>query len=318
MDISVIIPVYNSSATLEQLAERLNTVLTNMQLRYELIFVDDDSADQSWTVLQQLQHNHPDTITAVQLMRNFGQHNAIMCGLRLAQGKYVVTLDDDLQNPPEEIPKLYKEIENKKLDLVYGFAKLKQHSAWRNLGTKLIRSFYKIVFKNGAVITSFRIIKMELVQSIFSYDLNFTQIDGLLAWNSQRIGNVIVEHHTRATGSSGYSISKLVILSLNLFTNFSLLPLQLLSALGIASAVFGFTAGSYYILSALIFGNIVPGYASTITAILTLGGMQLLALGMIGEYIGRLHMNVNRKPQYTVRQITGPSDDARDSSNSPQ
>ena len=302
--VSVVVPVFNSASSLPRLLDRLESTFSKMELKhYELIFIEDGSSDDSWTVLQSLQKGRADKITAIQLMRNFGQHNAIMCGLKYAKGKYIVTIDDDLQNPPEEIEKLINYISENELDLVYGEPRIKKHSSWRNLGSQIIRSFYHLVFRNKVNPTSFRIIRRELVDCIFSYDLNFTYIDGLLAWNTKRIGSVPVEHNPRQEGKSGYSLRRLLILSLNLFTNFSLLPLQVVSFLGIASATFGFAAGTYYLLSALVFGSIVPGYASTITAILILGGMQLLALGMIGEYIGRLHLNVNRKPQYSIRNI---------------
>lgn len=236
-------------------------------------------------------------------MRNFGQHNALMCAFRHARGDFVVTMDDDLQNPPEEILKLIGAIRDSNLDLVYGTYAEKKHEAWRNIGSRLANAFYRVVFKSNHTVTAFRIIRRELLESIFPYDLNFTYIDGLLAWNTQRIGEVRVEHHARASGRSGYSWGKLLALALNLFTNFSLLPLQIVSALGFTVACGGFLGAIYYLLRYLFIGIPVPGYASTIVAVLSLGGAQLLSLGIIGEYLGRLHLNVNRKPQYVERCV---------------
>jgi len=283
--------------------ERLHTVLSGTNWKYEIIFVDDESHDNSWQLLCELQAKHPKTITAIQLMRNYGQHNALMAGFRQAKGELVVTMDDDLQNPPEEIPKLLKAITENNYDLVYGIYSSKKHEKWRNVGTLLVLTFYRIVFKANVAVTSFRVIRRNLLESIFTYNLNYTYIDGLLAWNTRRIGSAEVDHLPRRDGVSGYSLSKLLLLSLNLFTNFSILPLQIVSVIGLSTAVFGFLVGAYYLLLGLLSDITVPGYASTITSIMLLGGIQLIALGIIGEYVGRLHINVNRKPQYTIRQI---------------
>jgi undecaprenyl-phosphate 4-deoxy-4-formamido-L-arabinose transferase len=228
-----------------------------------------------------------------------------MCGLRHAQGEYVITMDDDLQNPPEELPKLLAAIQAKGLDLVYGSYQSKEHRRWRNLGSALVNGFYRLVFKSGVTVTSFRIIRRQVLDSIFSYSLNYTFIDGLLAWNTQRIGQTPVEHHPRRAGRSGYSLSKLAVLALNLFTNFSLVPLQWISVCGLLSAGLGLLTSAYYLIQYLLARIELPGYASLITAILVLGGLQLTALGIMAEYLGRLHLNVNRKPQYVERQVVG-------------
>jgi undecaprenyl-phosphate 4-deoxy-4-formamido-L-arabinose transferase len=212
-------------------------------------------------------------------------------------------MDDDLQTPPEEIPKLLERIKKGGDDLVYGQYESKRHQRWRNVGSALVSSFYRIVFRSRIRVTSFRIMRYELVQHVLSYDLNFTYLDGLLAWNTEKIGAVSVAHHARRQGRSGYSLAKLFFLAMNLFTNFSLLPLQLVSAAGLLLAMFGFLLGSYYLVLTFMGEVEVPGYASTIVSIFILGGTQLLALGVMGEYLGRLHLNVNRKPQYSVRTV---------------
>ena len=303
MDLSIVIPVYRSAQTLESLVDRLLPVLEQLDRSYEIVFVDDGSPDNSWAKLQQLQARYPDRIVAIQLMRNYGQHNALMCGFRHSQGDFVITMDDDLQNPPEEIARILAEIERKDLDLVYGNYDQKKHGSCRNLGSWLVNRFYRAVFHSNVTVTSFRAIRRPLLESIFNYNLTFTFLDGLLAWNTQRIGSIKVDHHPRQAGRSGYSISKLLVLALNLFTNFSLLPLQLVSLLGVVTAIGGFALGAFFLAQALFSDVVVPGYASTIVAVLMLGGMQLLALGVIGEYLGRLHLNVNGKPQYCERRI---------------
>jgi undecaprenyl-phosphate 4-deoxy-4-formamido-L-arabinose transferase len=308
LNVSVVIPVYRGEATVRELVERLLALLEHIADSHEIILVDDASPDGSWKVLEDLREEHPDRVVAIQLMRTSGQHNALMCGLRHARAKYVITMDDDLQHPPEEIPKLLAAIESSGNDVIYGAPDARKHRRWRNVGSTVVTAFYRLVFKTKVQPSPFRIMRREVVEAILSYNLNYTFIDGLLAWNTQRIGQVTVEHRPRANGRSGYTLGKLVLLALNLFTNFSLLPLQVVSALGTLASLGGFALACYY-LAQYMFASIgVPGYASTIVAILVLGGLQLLALGILGEYVGRLHLNVNRKPQYTVRHLLGPPD----------
>lgn len=303
LDLSVVIPAYRSAGTLALLNERLVATLDSLQLTYELVYVDDGSPDESWQVLQELHRAHPHRITAIQLNRNFGQHNALMCGFRHCRGRYVITMDDDLQNPPSEIPKLLASIRSRGLDVVYGNPDHKSHQTWRNLGSRLINFFYRSVFRNAITVSSFRIIDNRVLSSMFSYDLNFTFVDGLLAWNTTRIGSIEVAHHSRERGRSGYSLGKLMTLAFNLFTNFSLWPLQLVSLLGLVTASLGLGAAAIYLLLYLSSNIAVPGYASVIIAVLVLGGIQLISLGIMGEYLGRLHLNVNKKPQYTTRDV---------------
>ncbi len=301
LDISVVIPVYNSAKTLRQLVDRLLPVLKAITPRHEIVFVEDGSPDDSWRVLGELQTEYPESIVAIQLMRNFGQHNALMCGFRHARGKYVITMDDDLQNPPEEIPKLLEAIEQNQADVVYGIPHQKQHKWWRSAGSALVGAFYRIVFRSSVQPSPFRIIRREVIDAILTYSLNYTYVDGLLAWNTQRIQQVEVDHRARSVGRSGYSLRKLVVLAFNLFTNFSLIPLQIVSLTGILAAFAGLATGAYYLAMSLFSRISVPGYASIIVAVLILGGLQLLALGIHGEYLGRLHLNINHKPQFVVR-----------------
>ena len=303
LDISVVIPLYRSAPTVELLLRRVATVLASITSSYEIVLVEDCSPDDTWQAIENARGVYGERVVAVQLMRNYGQHNALMCGLGLARGRVVVTMDDDLQNPPEEIPKLLARLEEGGFDLVYGSADVRQHAGWRNLGSALVWSFYRRVFGGRVTPTTYRAMRHELARSVLFYDLNFTYLDGLLAWCTTRIGEVTVAHDARAVGTSGYSMRKLLLLALNLYTNFSLLPLQLVSAIGLLAALGGFGLGAYYLVLYLAASISVPGFASIIVAVLVLGGIQLLALGVIGEYVGRMHLNVNRKPQFIVRQI---------------
>lgn len=303
LELSIVVPVYNSASTLGSLLERLTQTIAAITQSYEIILVDDGSRDDSWAAIQNLRVNYSEHLVAIQLMRNYGQHNALMCGLGVARGEFVVTMDDDLQNPPEEIPKLLAHIKQHDLDLVYGCPSKRNHAAWRNLGSTIVWHFYRTVFRNPVTPTPFRIMRQQMAQSVMFYDLNFTYLDGLLAWCTSRIAGIEVEHVARAQGRSGYSLGKLLGLALNLYTNFSLIPLQIVSGVGFVTATSGFLVGLFYLVQFFASNIAVPGFASTIIAVLILGGAQLLALGVIGEYLGRLHLNVNRKPQYVIRHL---------------
>ena len=303
VELSVIIPVYRSEATLRPLLNRLLPVLDAITQDSEVILIDDGSPDHAWEVILDLRREHPGKIVAVQLMRNFGQHNALMCGFHHARGRLVVTMDDDLQHPPESIATLLAALRDRDLDLVYGSYEEKMHDPGRVVGSWLVNGFFRLIFQTSVTVTSFRAIRRELVRSILCYDLNFTYVDGLLAWNTQRAGEVAVPHHSRQSGRSGYSFWKLATLALNLFTNFSLLPLQIVSVCGSLAAGAGLILAAYYFIQSLRHNITVPGYASIIIAVLVLGGIQLMSLGIMGEYLGRLHLNVNRKPQYVERQV---------------
>ncbi|MEM7177012.1 MAG: glycosyltransferase [Pseudomonadota bacterium] len=307
-EISVVVPVYNSEATLHPLVDRVFAVFDKMDRPGEIIFVDDGSQDRSWSVIEELSTGAPDAISAVRLMRNFGQHNALMCGFHLVRGKIVVTIDDDLQNPPEEIPKLVAALEAEALDLVYGDFYEKMQAGWRNAGSQLVAAFYRYVFGHGTRPSSFRAFRSDILPSLLEYNLNFTYVDGLLNWSTTRIGSVPVLHEARQTGQSGYSLGKLILLAINLFTNFSILPLQLVSIFGIAFATLGFLGAVFYFVQYALGGIDVPGFATVVIVLLITGGVQMLALGIIGEYLGRLHLNVNRKPQFVIREIRGADD----------
>ena len=303
VEISVVVPVYRSAKTLGLFTDRVMASLPAIADRFELIFVDDSSPDNSWEVLSNLQAQFPSFITAVRLMRNFGQHNALMAGFHRAKGDIVVTLDDDLQHPPEEIPKLVTALRAGELDLVYGAYGQKQHATWRNFGSTLAIKFFQFVFQVSVKPTAFRAIRREVITSILPYQRNFTVVDGLLAWSTQRIGAVDVEHHPRAVGRSGYSIRKLVLQSINVLTNFSLAPLQVVSAMGLLTSVAGLLLATYYLFLYFTSALGVPGYGSLIVTILVTSGLQLLSLGVIGEYLGRVLLNINMKPQYVERTV---------------
>ncbi len=236
--ISIIVPVFNGEATVVELLRRLKKVVTEVVgEKYEIIFVNDGSHDSSWELLKKISLNDNKT-TSINLSRNFGQHNALMAGFSYADGKYIVTLDDDLQNPPEEIYKLFQEIK-KGYDVVYGVTENKQHSTFRNLGSEIVQWVYQKTFNVKNRISSYRIIRREIVKQILSYEKSFTFIDGVITWFTRNIGNVVIKHHKREFGKSGYSLKKLFVLSMNMITNFSIVPLQLATFTGFIFSIMG-------------------------------------------------------------------------------
>lgn len=302
VEISVVVPVYNSMQTLRELVQRLEKVLQELVGNsYELIFVNDGSPDSSWDILKKMSAEN-DKIVAVKLSRNFGQHNALMCGFSFAQGKYIITIDDDLQNPPEEIPKLFNKIQEG-YDVVYGIYDTKKHSKFRNLGSEFIQFVYRKTFYLNVRVTSFRMIKREVTQRMLSYNKSFTYIDGLICWFTTSIGNIYVEHHVRKVGESGYSLQRLIWLALNMMTNFSVVPVQAASLTGLVFAFVGFIFGIFFLLKKLLFDIPVSGFASIIIAVSIFSGVQLLTMGILGEYISRIHINVSNRPQYAVAEV---------------
>jgi len=297
---SVVIPVFNAERTLDELTDRLKAVLQKLGQEFEIIFIDDNSSDKSWEVLRSLR-SEDSRIRCFQLTRNFGQQNATMCGMRLARGRIVITCDDDLQNPPEAVPALIGELE-KGYDAVFGVYETKKHSVFRRLGSWIINTLYSWTFHSKGRVSAFRAMRFDLVEKILEYDLNFTYINGFIAWYTNRVSRVAVPHQSRSQGRSGYTLKKLFVLSFNMMTNFSLLPLQIASFFGLIFALAGFVMGGFFVIRRLAFGTSVSGFTAIIASISFFSGMILFFLGVIGEYIGRIHMNINRKPQYSIRQ----------------
>ena len=301
--LSIVVPTYRGSATLPILVERLKAVLEPLVSgAWQIVLVNDGSPDDSWNLIEKLCAEDK-RVAGVSLMRNFGQHNAIMAGLRFAQGDYIVTMDDDLQNPPEEIPALFKEIQQG-WDVVYGVIETQKKHAWhRNLGSRMVLGTFKWIFDVDVNITSFRILRRTIAQEILSYRRSFTFVDGVIAWHTKKIGSVAVDHHARLHGESGYSMAKLLTLTINMLTNFSLIPLQIATMLGFIFSLFGFSLASYFMVKKLFMDIPVSGFSSTIVTVTLLSGVQLLTVGVLGEYIGRIHINISNRPQYIIRSI---------------
>ena len=296
-------PAYRSALSLPELVRRLEPVLEKASDEFELVVVDDGSADGTWEVISQLSRARP-WVRGVRLMRNYGQHNALLCGIRRARHELIVTLDDDLQHPPEEIPKLLERM-RPATDVVYGTPDVEQHGLWRDVATQVTK--FALQSAMGASIArkagAFRVFRTQLRDAFATYDAPYVSVDVLLTWATTRFDAIEVRHEARTIGASNYTFRKLVVHSLNMLTGFSTWPLRLASISGFFFTLVGMVALLYVVLRFLIAGGSVPGFPFLASMIAIFSGAQLFALGVMGEYLARMHARSMQQPTYTVREI---------------
>jgi len=303
--LSVVIPVFRSQTLLPKLVRRLEPVLKNTASRYEVIFIDDGSPDDSWKVVKALSEKH-DWIRGISLMSNFGQHNALLCGIREATCDFVVTMDDDLQHPPEEIPKLINAL-TPDCDVVYGLSDEPEHHAWRNLSSKLTKLLLRAAFRIHGVqnVGAFRAFRTSVRDSASRHHGPYINIDVLLTWSTRRISSVRVNHDPRPSGSSNYNFLKLVRHAFNMITGYSAAPLRIASVVGFVFTFFGIGVLIYVVIRYFIHGVVVEGFAFLSSIIAILAGAQLFSLGIMGEYLARMHFRIMDKPTYVIRNQCG-------------
>lgn len=301
-DYSIVVPVFNSFESLEELFRRIEQTMSKLQKTFEVIFVDDDSTDSSWSILESLQKGNPASVTAIRLTRNFGQHNATMCGIAEAAGKFIITIDDDLQNPPEEIPKLIDAMQNSDADLVYGIYDKKHHSMVRNLGSGVVKGWSHQAFKTKGKGSSFRLMKSQLAKKLLNHQINFIYIDELFNWYTNHIAFVQVDHQKRPYQRSTYTSHTLFSMVSNLVIYYTVIPLRMMVYGGFIIALISFVIGLFFIYKK-IFHDVPLGFTALIVAILFSTSIILLSLGVIGEYLSRIYMVQNQKPPYSIKTI---------------
>ena len=304
MKISIVVPVYNSENIVSQTVEEIIKESEKSRLNFEIILVNDGSKDNSWSVIKNLALNHKQ-VKAINLIKNFGQHNAVLCGFQHSTGDFVVTMDDDMQNPPSEIIKLVNKIEEGDYDLVFGKFREKKHPFYRKLGSKLINYLNEKIFKKPKEITltNFRIIRKDVIKRVLSHNTAYPYIPGLLLMYSTNVANVMVEHHERAEGKSNYTLKKILSLMSNLLINYSSFPLKVLSTIGILVSGISFFLGLYYLISGLIGGTQVPGWTTLVVLISFLGGFIIILLGLIGEYLSRILDQIANQKSYYIKEV---------------
>lgn len=301
--LTIVIPVYNGADSIGELVEALQAL--NVPGGHEIVLVNDSSPDSSLSECRRLQARATVPLTLVDLARNFGEHNAVMAGLREARGAHIITMDDDLQNPPHEVLRLLTHAQQTGKDVIYTYYAKKQHAAWRNLGSSFANWVAdKVLDKpKGLYLSSFRCISAFAARQVIRYEGPFPYIDGLILQATQSIGTLQVEHLPRHAGRSNYTLSRLVRLWTSMFVNFSVMPLRIATFTGFTMSGLGLF-GAIWAVGEAILRATPPGWASLTVAMLLLLGVQLIMLGIIGEYLGRLYLTVNRKPQSVVREVT--------------
>jgi glycosyltransferase involved in cell wall biosynthesis len=298
--ISVVTPVYNGEASIAELCRRLGEVLPRVSRQHELILVNDGSRDRSWEVISELS-SQSSTVRGLNLMRNYGQHNALLCGIRAAKYEVIVTMDDDLQHPPEEIPRLLARLEDG-FDVVYGAPKAQQSGLMRALASRITRLALSTAIGSEIAknVSAFRIFRTRMREAFADYHSPFVSIDVLLTWATTRFGAISVPFQPRHSGSSNYTFGKLARHALDMMTGFSTAPLQLASLIGFSCTLFGIGIFFYVFVRYCLEGSI-PGFPFLASIIAIFSGAQLFALGVIGEYLARMYFRSMKRPAYVVR-----------------
>lgn len=307
--LSVVIPVYRSHSTLVELHRQLVAALSLTDFAFEIIFVEDCGGDDSWEIIENLARTDP-RVSGIRLARNFGQHNALLCGIRAAIGELIVTMDDDLQNPPEEIPKLLKKLAEG-YDVVYGAPANEMHGFLRAQASRITKMALQRSMGVDAAskISAFRAFRTRLRDTFHAYNSPLVNIDVLLTWGTTRFSAVDVRQDARRFGDSGYNLKMLINHAINMIAGFSTVPLRIATFLGVIFGTFGFLILLYVIGRYLIEGSAVPGFPFLASIIAILSGAQLFALGIFGEYLARMHVRSMGCPPYTSLQQTTRADD---------
>lgn len=303
--VSVVVPVYNSEKSLSELHRRIASTLESLTAAFEVILVNDGSADGSWARIAELAERFPN-VRGIDLMRNSGQDNALLVGILEATNDVIVTLDDDLQNPPEEIPKLLETLGDE-YDVVYGVWSKRHETLWRAVAARFASRVLRWIMRleGSPRSTAFRAFRTSLREAFSSYSSRFVAIDPMLGWATTRFGSVEVRSDPRPVGRSTYSFGRLLRVALNMLTSSTTVPLRLASVAGIAVGVFGVGLLAYVLVQAAVSQDTVPGFTFLASAIAIFAGAQLFAIGVIGEYLSRMHERLMGRPYAIVRSKIG-------------
>lgn len=301
-DYSVVVPVYNSEQFLVQLFARTKALFDKLGGSFQMVLVDDASKDHSWAQILKLKEQHPQQIKAIRLAGNCGQQKATLCGINNSEGKMVVTIDDDLQIPPEEIEKLIEEYRNTRAELIYGLFDSKRHSLLRNLGSWTFNKIFALFASTSGKGSSFRLMTSDIAKRFGSVNQKHLLLDEVLHWFTGNISYVKVNHNERAGGSSGYTILKLVAISLRYIVYYTVVPLRLMTYIGFLSSLVSFIVGVVFLYNRLV-SDVQLGFTAIIVAISFSTSVILFSLGIIGEYISRFYVSEFTRPVYEIKEI---------------
>lgn len=302
--VSFVIPCYRSEKTIGQVVDEICTAMDKEpEYGFEIVLVNDSSPDDTFSVIRELCERHS-FVKGIDLAKNFGQHAALMAGMRMAKGDIVVCLDDDGQTPADEVGKLLVKLEEG-FDVVYASYGKKKHSAFRNFGSKVNELMTRVMLgkPKELMVSSYFAARRFVVDEMIRYEHSYPYVIGLVLRSTKKITNVEVNHRARAEGESGYTLKKLLGLWFNGFTAFSIKPLRIATFIGSACAFGGFAYGIYTIIKKLVLVNVEAGFSALMSVLVFMGGMIMLMLGMIGEYVGRMYICMNCSPQYVVREM---------------
>jgi len=304
--LSVVVPVYNSAVSLPTLVQRLAAALQGRS--YEVVLVNDGSRDDSWSVIRRLSEDSG-RVRGLNLMRNYGQHNALLAGIRDARGDTIVTMDDDLQHPPSEIPRLVAELD-RGFDVVYGTPRAMPHSPLRNVSSWLTKLAVQKTMgvETARHVSAFRAFRSRLRTAFSGYQSPYVSIDVLLTWATTRFAAIVVDHHPREHGRSNYTLTALVVHAFTMVTSFTTLPLRLASLLGFSFTLVGASVLIFVLVQYLLHGGSVPGFPFLASIIAIFSGAQFFALGIIGEYLARMHTRMMERPTYAIAEVVGRPD----------
>ncbi|MBP8041254.1 MAG: glycosyltransferase family 2 protein [Bacteroidales bacterium] len=306
-EISIVIPVYNSSSILPELSRRISAALS--KLPHEVIFVNDCSHDDSWDVLKSLTAANTN-YTAIDLVKNSGQDNAILAGLRHIKGNYALIMDDDLQHAPEDIQALYEKCKEG-YDVCYALYEKKKHNFLKKIGSKINGRIARLILNKpkGIYLSPFKIIKHSIVNEINRFSGPYPYIDGILLTITHNICQIKVTHYKRLTGKGNYNLFRSFSVLFRLFSGFSVVPLRIMTLVGLAIVLFGLGLIIYYLYEFYVLKDFVEGWTTIVVLVIFFGGMTTMLLGLIGEYIGRIYLTLNNKPQYLIKKIIKSSND---------
>lgn len=302
--LSIVIPVYNGEKTIERLFAHIQAFCNSKEYSYEVIFVWDCGADNSWKVIKKLKDQFPYIVKGIHLSRNFGQHNALICGFEQAKGEFIVTMDEDLQHLPEDIDILMKVQQKFDSDVVYGAYPRGKHSSYRNVTSNILKKLIQIGIQDlHHDYSAFRFIKIDIAKACINMQNSYTFLDGYLSWITHRFSSCSIKHQKRIAGKSSYTVRKLVRHSINIFVTFSDLPIKIVSWFSFLFFLFATGYSLIILIEKLFFKILIPGYASTIILLSFGFGTILLALGIIGQYIHRINLKTTKRPNYYISRI---------------
>ncbi len=304
IDYSVVVPVYRGEKTIKILFEKINHIFQSIGYSFEVIFVYDCGKDDSWVVMEKLNKENPKLVRAVHLTRNYGQHNAIICGISLAKGNYIITMDEDLQHDPSQIPHLIEKQKSNNYDVVYGKYNQRNHSIFRNTTSWLMQKLLEISIPDlHPDYSAYRLIEGSIAKKLIHMENSYTFLDGYITWITTHVSSIKVAHKESEAGESSYTIKKLIEHSINIFVTFSMLPIRLVTYLSIFVFFLSLLYSCYIIYNKIMYDGFVAGFATLSISVGFGVGLILLSLGIIGEYIFRINQKTTKRPIYNYKHI---------------